>query len=161
MKILRKGRYLNIKQQGYNLLLVPTAEGRQEADRLADKRIGASRALTDLLEDHLGNGWELLDPYEIGAMTEAPILAESDEVYRNDRGEVVLAGKIYYFDKYATVDEIEEFARGKSVTFNGFGRTAKLSSLLPEANTEYFELRTREDRGQRVDWRAFSKKYGQ
>lgn len=153
-RILCKGRYLNLKQSGHNLLLVPTAEGRQEADRLADKRIGANRALADLLEDHLGNGWELLDPSEIGAMTEAPILANSDEVFRNDRGEVVLAGKIYYFDKYAIVDEIEEFTRGKSVTFNGFGR-----SLPPEANAEYFELREQEDRGQQVDWRAFAKKY--
>jgi hypothetical protein len=154
-KFLRKGRYLNLKQQGYNLLLVPTAEGRREARRLLGT-VSSDRALVDLLEDHLGNGWDILAPEEIGALTEAPIIAESDEIFRNDRNEVVLAGKIYYFDKYAILDEIEEFAKGKSVMFSGFGKP-----VPAEANDEYIELREREDRGQRVDWRAFSKKYGQ
>jgi hypothetical protein len=154
--LLRKGQYLNLRQQGYNLLLVPTAEGRREAKLLMDKDVGSLGALGDLLEDHLGNGWEMLDPAEIGALTEAPIIAESNEIYRNIQGDVVLAGKIYYFDKYAILDEIDELAHGRSVLFNGFGQT-----ILPEAHSEYFELRDREDRGQQVDWRAFSKKYGQ
>jgi hypothetical protein len=69
---------------------------------------------------------------------------------------VVLSGKIYYFDKYAILDEIDEFAHGRSVSFSGFGQT-----MPPEANSEYFELREQEDSGQKVGWRAFSKKYGQ
>ena len=154
-KILSRGSYLNLKQQGYNLLLVPTAEGCREADRLMDKRISIDRALHDLLESHLNNGWELLDPDEIGALTEAPILANSDEVYRNANGEVVLVGKIYYFEKYMIVNEIEEFARGKSVLFNGFGKSR------PEANVEYIDLREQEDREQKVNWQAFFKKYSQ
>jgi hypothetical protein len=154
-RLLSKGRYINLRQQGYNLRLVPTKEGRREARHLMNRGVGSDRALIELLEDHLGNGWDILAPEEIGALTEAPIVAESDEIFRNDRNEVVLAGKIYYFDKYAILDEIEEFAKGKSVMFSGFGKS------MPEANDEYFELREREDRGQKVDWRAFSKKYGQ
>ena len=28
-------------------------------------------------------------------------------------------------------------------------------------NAEYFELREKEDRGEKVDWESFSRKYGQ
>ena len=80
-KILSKGQYITLRRQGHDLLLVPTREGKREAKDFMNREVGSVRALTELLEDHLGNGWDFLDPAEIGAMTEAPILAESDEIY--------------------------------------------------------------------------------
>lgn len=160
-KILSKGQYITLRRQGHDLLLVPTREGKREAKDFMNREVGSVRALTELLEDHLGNGWDFLDPAEIGAMTEAPMLAESDEIYRNNRGDVVLAGKIYYFDRYMLVNEIEEFAQGHSVRFSGFGQPLSSYAARPDANAEYFELREKEDRGEKVDWESFSRKYGQ
>ena len=73
----------------------------------------------------------------------------------------MLAGKIYYFDRYMLVNEIEEFAQGHSVRFSGFGQPLSSYAARPDANAEYFELREKEDRGEKVDWESFSRKYGQ
>ena len=45
-------------------------------------------ALINLLEDLLGNGWHLIDPENLAALTDSPII--SDDVSFSDTGEIAL-----------------------------------------------------------------------
>jgi hypothetical protein len=54
--------------------------------------VDADSRLAEVLEHYLANGWEWLQPEEIGALTAAPIL--SDDVVRDDEGQVVKTGKV-------------------------------------------------------------------
>lgn len=69
-------------------------------------------SLIDIIEYQLCNGWDFIRPEEIGALTNAPIL--SNEVKRDDNGEITEIGKIYWFADYQMINEVE------SLLFNDF-----------------------------------------
>ena len=70
-----------------------------------------------ILEDHLCNGWEMVPPEDIGALTASPIL--SDEILRDDEGRIVEAGRVYWYPDYAVRDEIEEIRANLVLVFQG------------------------------------------
>lgn len=116
LKILKKGKK---SYEGEGILLKLTREGREE---LESRRFGvngwdrgADQILCDLLEDHLCNGWEFIQPEEIGALTSANII--SDEVTRDEDGNITKLGKIYWFPDYAIRLEINELADTGEVFF--------------------------------------------
>jgi hypothetical protein len=78
---------------------------------------GINAALCALLGDHLCNGWEMVPPEDIGALTAAPIL--SDEIVRDDEGRLTEAGRVYWYPDYAVRDEIEELRRDLVLVFQG------------------------------------------
>jgi hypothetical protein len=100
------------------LLIQLTEEGREEllAEQVNDGEYGrpTNEIFTDLIEWHLGNGWKYLDPMEIGALTDSLIL--TDEAERNDHGELVKLGDVYWFPDYAVTCELNEMLAG-GVTF--------------------------------------------
>jgi hypothetical protein len=53
----------------------------------------------ELIEDYLCNGWEIVTPESIGALTDALIL--SNEVVRDDYGEIMDLDRVYSYDMYA------------------------------------------------------------
>lgn len=59
-----------------------------------------------LIETQLSNGWEFVRPDDIAALTACNIL--SDEVERNDHGNITKIGKVYAFTDYAVKLEVEE-----------------------------------------------------
>lgn len=148
----RSGLYVDLYETPTSLQLVPTKEGKIEAARLADDSKGTDNDLHDLLEDHLGNGWEWVEPSEVGAMTEAPIL--SSNVLRNDDNDVVYVGIMYWHANYMVQDPIALLARGKAVTFQREGK-----AIPGRVLREYDELRDLESTGHRVDWKPFIKKW--
>ena len=86
-----------------------TPEGREE---LMDKRnadgtwkAGTDSILADLLEDHLANGWEIVPPEDIAALTSAPIL--SDSAQRDDQGKLTGIGDCWWFQNYQIESELE------------------------------------------------------
>ncbi|MGA2798016.1 MAG: hypothetical protein ABSE63_10575 [Thermoguttaceae bacterium] len=79
--------------------------------------LGTNAALHDLLEDHFSNGWEWVPPEDLGALTAAPII--SDEIERDDRGNIIEAGRVYWYPDYAVRDEIEELREKLVLIFQG------------------------------------------
>lgn len=111
--VASRGTYLDLVKHPNGLILVPTKDGIAEAKDFLDARPNGHGCLEDLLEDHLGNGWEFISPEEIGAMTEGLII--SDDVQRDEEGKFLDASDIYWFADYQVVDEISELAQGKVV----------------------------------------------
>lgn len=102
-----------------NLQVMLNDRGRQDFGEIetVHSRYGARAALITLIADHLQNGWELVPPEDLGALTAAPIL--SREIERNLFGQVVTAGRVYWFPEYAVLDEIEELRRTGNLEFRG------------------------------------------
>jgi hypothetical protein len=98
---------------------VLTENGRTNFERIGEERDshGINAALFALLEDHLCNGWEMLPPEDLGALTAAPIL--SDEIVRDEQGRLVEAGRVYWYPDYAVRDEIEEIRTKSAIVFQG------------------------------------------
>ena len=78
--------------------------------------------LADMLEDHLCNGWEFIQPEEIGALTAAPIL--SDSVTRDDSGNLLKVDQVYWFPDYAVRSELDELYENGEVFFPAAEETA-------------------------------------
>jgi hypothetical protein len=149
--ILRSGEYVDLVLIGNHLELDPTPAGTHRANELRGE-MGTDAALGELLEDHLTNGWEFLEPAEIGALTDAPII--SQDVLRNEQGDIVLVGRVFWFSNYQVEDPLETFVRDRSVSFDAVGK-----QIPNAADTEYWRLRTKEDQGKTVNWAAFTKKW--
>jgi hypothetical protein len=114
------GFYVGLQKAGDgNVHIRLTRNGRRWFTDIREVRdaFGSNAALCVLLEDHLANGWELVPPEDIGARTAAPIL--SDEIVRDDRGEVAELSRVFWFPDYAVRDEIEELHTRFVVIFRG------------------------------------------
>lgn len=70
------------------------------------ERIDPPRSLEDALEPLTTGEWEWVQPAEIGALTSAPIL--SREVTRNDAGDVLTVGRVYWYPAYAVNDPLAD-----------------------------------------------------
>jgi hypothetical protein len=114
------GFYVDLrKSEGGDLEIVLNKGGQANFDEIVEERDahGINAALYALLEDHLCNGWEMVPPEDIGALTAAPIL--SDEITRDDQGQVTEAGRVYWYPDYAVRDEIEELRAHLLLVFQG------------------------------------------
>jgi hypothetical protein len=56
-----------------------------------------------------------LQPHEIGALTANHTLV-SDQVGRDDDGEITEVGRIFYFEPYQVRDPVDELRRGRPIT---------------------------------------------
>lgn len=72
-------------------------------------------ALAELLEYQTANGYEWIQPEEISALTDAPILGR--DVTRDDSGNYQSAAAIYWFSDYQVLSAIDELRRRHPVTF--------------------------------------------
>ena len=111
--------YIEIEKTEDGIKLVLTKEGREELEERRDEDGNYDKPtdsiLYDMLEDHLCNGWEMIAPEDIGAMTSAPIL--SDEVERDDNGGITALGAVYWFPDYAVSCELDELLVNGEVVF--------------------------------------------
>jgi hypothetical protein len=76
---------------------------------------GHNEIFHDLLEDHLCNGWEMVPPEDIGALTSSPIL--SDSAVRDDDDKLTSIGDVYWFPEYQVKSELEELLEKGFVDF--------------------------------------------
>ncbi len=115
-----RGFYVDLrKTEDGNLSVVLHRRGRANFATILEERdrYGIHAALCALLEDHLCNGWEMVPPEDIGALTAAPIL--SDEIARDDEGHITEAGRVYWYPEYQVRDEIEELRAHLQMVFQG------------------------------------------
>jgi hypothetical protein len=117
--------YVEIVKSEDGIALKLTPEGREE---LSSYRIpegwshSPDRLLADMLEDHLCNGWEFIQPEEIGALTSSPILSDSAE--RDDFGKLLKVDQVYWFPDYAVRSELDELYENGEVFFPAAKETA-------------------------------------
>ena len=119
---VESGFYVDLqKTEKGDLQITLTKNGRANFAAIEDERsrYGTMAALAATLEDHLANGWELVPPEDIGALTAAPIL--SDEIVRDEQGRVTDAGRVFWFPDYQVRDEIEELRKHLVLVFQGVG----------------------------------------
>ena len=114
-KDAERGRYVDLEERGGNLEIVLTDNGRQEIDEL--QKLPEEGAMSALLEDHLGSGWEWLAPEEIGALTSAMILTREAE--RDDQGRLERVGRVYWDPDYQVRSTVEELAKSGRATWTG------------------------------------------
>ena len=104
---------------GGHLRITLTTSGREwfpEIEIIRDHR-GIDAAFVELIEYQLANGWELVRPEEIGALTDSLIL--SADVRRDDHGDLVRVGRIDWNPDYAVNDEIEVLEERGWIQFAG------------------------------------------
>jgi hypothetical protein len=114
MKIKGNNTNLELNKAG-NLVIKLTRQGKKFAKELLEQDSHPDSKLWDLLEEHLTNGWTVIKPEEIGALTEAPILS-NDAIY-NDEGELTSINKCYAYINYMIYDPIEELIKHNSIVF--------------------------------------------
>ncbi len=94
-------------------------DAREDVQYLYDFRSSGGSALWDLLENsrYIGNDWHEVQPAEIGALTDAPIIGyraqyDSEDSQQPDRYE-----KIWWFPNYQVEDFLETLLKDGAVIF--------------------------------------------
>lgn len=111
-------RYVEFIEDCKGLTIKLTSIGRKELKaRLEGKGYKSSPnyIFLDLIEDWLCNGWEVIKPEEIGALTSALIL--SNEIVRNKYNEVIDIGKVYWYSDYQIKSEVQELFDNGEILF--------------------------------------------
>ena len=93
------GKYTEFeKQANGNLRIVLLPEARDDVQEISSKEIDADNKLSEVIEWQLANGWSLLHPEDVGALTDAPILSE--DIDTDDQGNVRSVGTVYWYPQY-------------------------------------------------------------
>jgi hypothetical protein len=97
------GKYVDFeKLPNGNLKLTLNDEGREElVDYLSNYP-----TIHDLMESQLCNGWDRVQPEEVGGLTGCDLII-SDDVERDDDGDIVKVGGVYWHPNYAIEDPVE------------------------------------------------------
>ena len=72
----------------------------------------------DVCEYELCNGWSIVNPEDIGALTDAPIVS-CEIKYFEDSDEIEDIGKVYWFPNYMVQDPLEILLKEGEVVFTG------------------------------------------
>ena len=112
-----------IKLSNGNLRIVVRPDGREEIAELAEKteaRGGINDAVCEAFDYQLCNGWEWIDPAEVGALTDALIL--TDDADRDDHGKLVACGRVYSnIDRYQVDNDLVVLRDRGEVIWSGCG----------------------------------------
>lgn len=84
-----------------------------DCDRLCS--MTPEQALGDLLEHQIGNGWDLIDPEDVGALTDSPII--SDDVTIEDDGTRTISGNVWWFPNYQIENPVGTLCDKRRVIF--------------------------------------------
>jgi hypothetical protein len=63
----------------------------------------------------MANGWSMLRPEDVGALTEAPILTE--DLDTDDEGHVRHVGVVYWYSQYQVLDPVAQLLENGYVDF--------------------------------------------
>lgn len=112
----QEGHYVTLrKTPDGDLEMTATEQLRADADLFRGRP--ESDALSDMLEDHLGSGWEWVRPEEIGALTSGDII--SDTVERDDEGGLTSVGHVYWDSMYQVQSTVETLLDEGRVVWKG------------------------------------------
>lgn len=97
------GNFVDLIADGKkNLVIKLLPDGREwlteQADEKGDQYLDSDDAFHEILERHLCNGWEMIRPEEIAALTDGTIL--SKDVGRDDDGKLTHLGAVYWHERY-------------------------------------------------------------
>lgn len=110
------GKYTEFeKQDNGKLRIVLLDEERASVQEIAAKEITADSKLAETIEWQLANGWSMLRPEDIGALTEAPILSE--EVDFDNQGVAHNVGTVYWYPQYDVSDPVAKLLENGYVDF--------------------------------------------
>jgi len=80
------------------------------------REVSASCQIEEFLGEYLaGTEWEIIQPEEVGALTSGLLL--SDDVLRDDNGDLVKIGCVYWDSDYQVQDALAELRAGRTVEF--------------------------------------------
>jgi hypothetical protein len=104
-----------------NLVITLTPAGREEiATAEADgENIDSDFYMGQLFDHPFCNGWEVIQPEEIAALTSAPIF--SDEAERDEQGKLLAVRRVYWFPNYQIESPIQTLKEKGVVIFTGVG----------------------------------------
>lgn len=93
-----------------------TDYGREGIQDLTDNRsLDDSQVLWELMEYQLCNGWTIVRPEEIGAITDCDIIITDDIEFSDDGWSVTAVGRVYWDAGYATESPIKRLRAGRLV----------------------------------------------
>jgi hypothetical protein len=90
-------------------------EGREEAVEISKTNKSTNAKFTEIIMHQICNGWDVLRPEEVGALTDSLILSDDSEF--DDEGEVITIGNVWWFPNYQILDEVEELLKNGYVDF--------------------------------------------
>ena len=101
--MIEKGLYANfeILSDG-NLKITLNKNGKRELKILYKESKGSMNdydMIREITDDFFGNGWTWIEPEQIGALTDAPIL--SNDAGYNDDGIMEIDGDVWWYPNYA------------------------------------------------------------
>ena len=114
---LERGFYVDLEKAGDgNLHIRLNRNGRRHFQIIREEqdRLGTEAALHVLLEDHFGNGWEMVPPK---TSTHSPPRRFSDKIVRDDEGRIIEVGCVYWYPDYQIRDEIRNYGCGWNLFF--------------------------------------------
>jgi hypothetical protein len=112
--MLEEGIYTNLDLDiNNNLIIIITKKGRAFAMELLKTNRGSNQNLWELLEEHLTNGWDWINPEDVGALTEAPIL--SDTADYDDNGNLVDIKRCWGYMDYMIYNPIEQLLKNGKI----------------------------------------------
>ena len=92
-----------------DLKITLTPEGKIELEEISfnlENQYNDCDMLRDIIEHQLCNGWTWVQPEDIGALTEAPIL--SDNIVYNDNDIVEFINNVWWYPNYMIDNLIEK-----------------------------------------------------
>lgn len=124
----RGGRYVDFSFAGSNLVITPTTEGVEYAREHVASGDTSDNAFMTMIEDQLANGWKIVSPEEIGALTSALII--TNDYQKDDHGTLTDIGDAWSnIAFYQVRSELQDFAEGKSVTWEKAPATERQASV--------------------------------
>jgi hypothetical protein len=130
-----------------------TDEGRAELQDMRDQQSSAWQTGGDpkpdadifyeLVEYELCNGWDLIAPEAIGALTDNPYLL-ADTAERDDMGNLVHVGTVYAGHAYDIRSPLDDLEQSGYVDFTGYADAAEAATCdqcgaeHDESYSEYF-----------------------
>jgi hypothetical protein len=119
--MIEKGEYTNFEIDATgNLVITLTDDGKNFllSDDVNNPDLNDYDILRDLIEDQLCNGWTWLNPEDVAALTDSPILSNDAEF--DDYGNLIGAVHTWWFPDYQTIDLAEEiFKEGQLIFTKG------------------------------------------
>jgi hypothetical protein len=99
------GKYTEFeKQANGNIRIALLPEARDDVQEIASKELTADSKLAQVIEWQLSNGWSMVQPEDVGALTDAPILTE--EIDTDTQGNVLKVGTVYWYPQYDVSDPV-------------------------------------------------------
>ena len=93
---------------GLKIVLLPAGwtELGERVEEHGEECLNPDSALYDVAEHQLCNGWEMVPPEDVGALTSAPLFSRDTE--RDDDGKLVRVGRVYAYMDYQVKAPVRE-----------------------------------------------------